>query len=101
MRSQNIKSCKILSKINGLSIYGVKSKGFHSHHFCNFRQDLIQEQSSYRIKSTFGNEAQSKATIWNWLKEFSHSRKNLGYDIREGQPRRAVTSERNDGVRKL
>ena len=53
------------------------------------------------MKSTFGSEAPSKATIYNWFKEFSRGRKNLSDDFREGRPKSAVTSENIDAVRKL
>ena len=76
-------------------------RDFRAMIFYDFRQGLTQKQCCDRMKSTFGSEAPSKATIYNCFKEFSSSYNNLSDDVREGRPRSVLTPEDTDAVRKL
>ena len=69
--------------------------------FYELRQDLALKQCRDRVKSIFGNEAQCKAAIYNWLKIFYCGYQSISNNVREGRARSTVTSKYIDTVRKL
>ena len=54
-----------------------------------------------QLNSAFGNEAPSKATVYNWYNEFKSGRFYLSDEFREGRPMTAVTQENIEAIRNL
>jgi [histone H3]-lysine36 N-dimethyltransferase SETMAR len=69
--------------------------------FYDFKSGLTQQQCVKRLNSAFGNEAPSKATVYNWYNEFKSGRFYLSDEFREGRPMTAVTQENIEAIRNL
>lgn len=69
--------------------------------FYDFKCGLTQQQCVERLNSAFGDEAPSKATIYNWFAEFQRGRTYLSDEFREGRLITATTPENIEAVRNL
>lgn len=69
--------------------------------FYDFRKGLTQQQCFESLHSTFGDEAPSKASVYNWYNEFKRGRRSLKDEEKPGRPISVVTPENIDAVQKL
>lgn len=69
--------------------------------FYDFKSHLTPKQCEERLRNAFGEEAPSKATIYNWYNEYKRDRYFLSDEFREGRPRTAVTDENIAAVRAM
>ena len=69
--------------------------------FYDFKSRLTQQQCVKRLNSAFGNEAPSKATVYNWYNEFKSGRFYLSDEFRESRSMTAVTQENIEAIRNL
>ena len=69
--------------------------------FYDFKSGLKQQESLERLKQAFGDEAPSRATVYNWFAEFRRHRETLEDGERTGRPCSATTEENVTAVRKL
>lgn len=76
-------------------------ENFRSMIYYDFRSGLTQQQSIARLVSAFGDEAPSKASVYNWFAEFKRGRSTLSHASGAGRPKTAVTQENIDAVQKL
>lgn len=69
--------------------------------FYDFRKGLSQKECFKSLSSTFGDEAPSLASVYNWYNEFKRGRRSLKDESHEGRPKSAVVPENIDAVREL
>ena len=69
--------------------------------FYDFKSGLNQQQSHYRLQATFGDEAPSQATIYDWFAEFRRGRSSLEDNPLSGRPAAAATDLLVAAVQKL
>jgi histone-lysine N-methyltransferase SETMAR len=69
--------------------------------FYDYKSGLNQSDSFDRLHNAFGDEAPSRATVFNWFAEFKRGRQNLEDEERVGRPATAVTSAHIEAVREL
>ncbi|CAH2017701.1 unnamed protein product [Acanthoscelides obtectus] len=76
-------------------------KHFRAIIYYNFQRQLSQQECLAELLSVFGNEAPHQSTISSWYGKFKRGRVSLSDNSRMGVPKRAVTQENVDAVRKL
>lgn len=69
--------------------------------YYDFRRGLSQQQCIEELKSTFGDEAPSKTTVYHWFGEFNRGRSSLTDELKEGRPKSVVVPKNIDAVREL
>ena len=69
--------------------------------FYNFWRRLTQQQCIDELNSIFGNEAQSKTSVYRCYGEFNRGRSSLRNEFRANRPKSVVVSEIIDAVRQL
>jgi len=69
--------------------------------YYDFRRGLSQHQCVDQLKSTFGDEAPSKTTVYDWYSQFKFGRRSLADEFKEGRPKTVVVPETIDAVREL
>lgn len=74
---------------------------FRSVIFYKFRRVLTQQQCIDDLNSIFGDEAQSRTSVYRWYAEFNRGRSSLTGEFREGRPKSDVVPETIDDVRQL
>ncbi|GBP95413.1 hypothetical protein EVAR_90803_1 [Eumeta japonica] len=62
----------------------------HSMIFYEFKCNLTAQKSLARFRTTFGDEAQCKMTIYSCFSEFNRGRVNLSDKFCDGRPSRKV-----------
>ena len=79
----------------------LSRENFRAMIFYDFRKGFTQQQCFESLQSTFGDEAPSKASVYNWYNEFKRGRRSLKDEEKPGRPISVVTPENIDAVRKL
>ena len=69
--------------------------------FYNFRRELTQQQCIDELNLIFGDEAQSRTSVYRWYGEFNRSRSSLQDEFRDSRSKSAVVPETIDAVRQL
>ena len=69
--------------------------------FYDFKSGLKQQESLERLRQAFGDDAPSRATVYNWFAEFRREREALKDGERTGRPCSATTEQSITAVRKL
>ncbi|KAF8789812.1 Negative elongation factor A like protein [Argiope bruennichi] len=68
--------------------------------FYDFKKGLTQQERMESLRETFGNEATSEKTVYNWFAEFRRGRASVSDESREGRPKSVVIPKNIDAVRK-
>ena len=61
--------------------------------YYNYKVGLKQRQSFATLSAAFGDEAPSRACVFNWCAEFPRGRQSLKDEERSGRPLSATTEE--------
>ena len=69
--------------------------------FYDFKSGLNQQQSHSRLQASFGDEAPSRTTIYDWFAEFRRGWRCLEDDPCSGRPAEATTSVQVTAVQRL
>lgn len=69
--------------------------------FYDFKSGLNQSESIDRLHKAFGDDAPSRATVFDWYAEFKRGRQHLQDDSHPGRPATAVTAKHIAAVRDL
>ena len=69
--------------------------------FYDYKVGLTGEESFARLSQAFGDSTVSRATVFNWFREFRCGRASLDDDPRSGRPPSAITQENVAAVQQL
>ena len=69
--------------------------------YYDFLRDLSASQSLTQLNSVFGDQAPSRATVFNWFAEFRRGRTSLSDEEFIGRPATAVTPDNLAKVKKI
>ena len=67
----------------------------------DFKSNLSANDCMQRLHMAFGNQCVSRATVFNWYREFKNERMSLNDDPRSGRPVTASGDEMVAAVRDL
>ena len=79
----------------------ITREGFRWMIFYDFKKGLTRQECFESLRETFGNEAPSEKTIYNWFAEFRRGRESVSDESREGRPKSVVNPKNIDAVRKM
>lgn len=79
----------------------ITREGFRWMIFYDFKKGLTPQQCVESLRSTFGNEAPSEKTVYNWFAEFRRGRTSVSDEYREGRPKSVVVPNNIDAVRTM
>lgn len=91
----------MLSKYNLAVKMEISREHFRAMIFYDFKMGESIAGCFSRLQTAFGEQAPSRATVYNWFNEFQRGRFSLSDDERSGRPLTAVTAENIERVRNM
>ena len=79
----------------------LRCEHFRAMIYYDFKRKLPAAESLANLTVAFGEQAPSRATVFNWFAEFRRGRTSLEDEQRSGRPVSVVDDEKIAGVRQL